>query len=126
MKIVFDKLKDNQTYPLTYQDIKLLFKLAPEHWTRSLKLIHFLGQKSSKSGFERPVRIEHSRKMNLSIIDLSFQEAIIEILIELTQNSGDEPNLRMKSNRKLDNNQLKRIHEIILPIWIKFRNFQKV
>ena len=121
MKIIFDKLKEGMSYPIGHKDIKELFKLVPEHWTRGIKLIHFLGQEHHKSGFSRPVRKEIlSNKLNLSIVGLNREDVIREILTELIQDSRDEPNLRSKSFRELDKNQIRRINEIMTPYFNYF------
>jgi len=124
VKIIFDKLKEGMSYPINHKDIKELFKLVPEHWTKGIKLVHCLGQEPYKSGFSRPIRKEIlSNKLNLSILGLKRVDVIREILTELIQGSGDEANLRSKSFRELDKNQIRRINEIMTPY---FNDFMKI
>ena len=126
MKIIFDKLKEGRSYPVTHRDIRQLFKILPDHWIGRIKLVHFLGQEPHASRFSRPVRIESmSYKLNLSILGLTKDQVIKEILIELIQESGDEPNLRSKSFRELDKNQIRRINDIMATYVNRFNNSMK-
>jgi hypothetical protein len=120
MKIIFDNTKDDFQYPITQKDLKMLFQIIPENWKSGIKTIHFLGQKPDKTRFERPAnKISLSNRLNLSVLGLSENEIITEILIELVQDS-DFGNLRAASYKKLTKRQTARIKEIIEPFIQKY------
>ncbi|MEQ8417384.1 MAG: hypothetical protein RIB71_23060 [Imperialibacter sp.] len=122
MQIVFDKLKENGSYPVSHKDIKVLFRIIPDHWISGIKIVHFLGQAPHSSRFARPVRKEMlSGILNLSILGLTKEEVIKEILTELIQDSRDEPHLKSKSFRELEKSQIRRINEIMSPYLDKFK-----
>jgi hypothetical protein len=115
MKFIFDNTKSNYKYPINQSDLKLLFKLIPAEWKTGIKIVHFLGQEPTKTRFDRPVhKLLLSNKLNLSVIGLSEEEIVTEILIELRQ-EADNNTLRAVSYNSLTREQLKQIKEIIKP-----------
>jgi len=116
MKIIFDKVKQGYTYPITKSNLRLLFQIIPDKWKSGINTVHFLGQTPTKSGFDRPVnKIFLTQKLNLSVLGLDEKEIITQILIELVQDSGMYNNLRAVKNNKLSKRQTKAIQEIINP-----------
>ncbi len=125
MKIIFDKLNENNEYNISIKEIKTLFSLIPD-LAKSIKLVHLQGQEPHMSKFERPVRFESlSKKINISAKGLDKDSIIRELLVELISQNGDDTGLRPVSYRELTKNQMSKIETVIQPIIDKFKKLNK-
>jgi hypothetical protein len=120
VKVIFDKLKDNENYLISTKEIKKLFEIIP-NLSKGIKIVHIQNQEPHKSRFPRPVRFEFlNSQLNISAKKLSKEVIVKEILIELISQRGDDITLRPSSYRFLTKNQIRRIENIAKPIIIEY------
>lgn len=118
-KIIFDKLKDDQEYPITPKEIRFALGLVPE-FTGSVRLVHVQGRNYRDIFWLRPARLESNGKLIISALGLGKEEFVREILIEFHASRSKDWLLRPAKSRRLSKKQLTKINELVAPLVQRF------
>ena len=119
MKIVIDKVTSEPGHSLTKKDIKLVLKHIPKEWIGSANIFRLTSQMFEKSKWPRsviynaPTYIIMSRGIDRNVV---IKEFLIELAITPTIGSS-------RSAHSLDKEQIKKIEEVIEPLYLKITTF---
>ena len=122
MNVIFDKLKSGEVHQLTTGEVKSIHKFLKSKFNYNANIYRLSNQSAEKSRFDRPVIYDFiPRKITVCLTDLSKDELIKEIFIEILQHN--DPSLHAASYRHLSKTQRKQAEEKALQL---FQEFQSV